>query len=113
MAFRRAETLLCPLLMSSPSQTLTPYKGVYVIEGDIISPQIPDTDPDGQAFRRWSEVAETASGAIGQPFYVSPLLERQATADQKERKIDLLDHLFEGGGLKPPNTSFEASKRPV
>ena len=98
--------MACGGLATLSAALLHPLQGCKVV-------LFPDTDPEGHAFRRWCEVAETASGAIGQPFYVSPLLERQATADQKERKVDLVDYLFEGGGLKPPNASFEASKRPV
>ena len=59
----------------------------------------PDTDPDGIAYRRWYEAAQLV---MQQPFwedsppiYVSPLLEQQATAEQKQRKIDLVDFLFE------------------
>ena len=59
----------------------------------------PDTDPDGNAFKRWSEAATTV---MQQPFWedsppirVSPLLELHASSDQKSRKIDLVDFLYE------------------
>jgi len=59
----------------------------------------PDTDPDGIAYRRWYEAAQLV---MQQPFwedsppiYVSPLLEQQATAEQKQRKIDLVDFIYE------------------
>ena len=55
----------------------------------------PDTDPDGIAYRRWYEAAQQV---MQQPFwedsppiYVSPLLERHATPEQKTAKIDLID----------------------
>ena len=59
----------------------------------------PDTDPDGTAFRRWHD---TARLTMAQPYWehcppirVSPLLELQATPEQKARKIDLIDFRFE------------------
>jgi hypothetical protein len=62
----------------------------------------PDTDPEGVAYKRWYEAAQRV---MQQPFwedsppiYVSPILEQQATTEQKERKIDLVDFLFEGVG---------------
>ena len=58
----------------------------------------PDTDPDGIAFRRWTDAATTV---MQQPFWedsppirVSPLLELHANSEQKARKIDLVDFLF-------------------
>ena len=58
----------------------------------------PDTDPDGIAFRRWSEAATLV---MQQPFWedsppirVSPLLETHTTPEQKQAKIDLIDFLF-------------------
>lgn len=60
----------------------------------------PDTDPDGIAFRRWSEAAGLVMRSVfwegSPPIRVSPILELHATADQKRRKIDLVDFLFEG-----------------
>ena len=59
----------------------------------------PDTDPDGIAFKRWSDAAILV---MQQPFWedsppirVSPLLETHATSEQKLAKIDLIDFLFE------------------
>ena len=54
----------------------------------------PDTDPDGKAFDRWRQVAKEASRHTLFPVYVSPLLERQATPQQKAAKIDIVDYLF-------------------
>jgi hypothetical protein len=59
----------------------------------------PDTDTDGIAFRRWTAAAKTVMESSfwedSPPIRVSPLLELHATPDQKQRKIDLLDYLFE------------------
>ena len=59
----------------------------------------PDTDPDGIAFKRWSDAADLV---MQQPFWedsppirVSPVLELHASPSQKSRKIDLIDFLFE------------------
>lgn len=61
----------------------------------------PDTDPDGIAFRRWSEAADLVMHQLfwedSPPIRVSPLLEQHATAEQKQRKIDIVDFLFETG----------------
>lgn len=55
----------------------------------------PDTDPEGKAYARWKTVAEEASRHSLYPVYVSDLLEQKATAEQKARKIDIADYLFE------------------
>ena len=59
----------------------------------------PDTDPDGIAFRRWSEAAELVMHQLfwedSPPIRVSPLLELHATVEQKQRKIDIVDFMFE------------------
>ena len=55
----------------------------------------PDTDPDLTAYTRWYEVAQEARRLYGLDISVSPLLEQRATPEQKERKIDLVDYLFE------------------
>jgi hypothetical protein len=59
----------------------------------------PDTDPEGVAYKRWCEAAERV---MGQPFWedslpirVSNVLERHASPEQKARKIDLVDFLFD------------------
>ena len=58
----------------------------------------PDTDPDGIAFRRWSEAATLVMNQVfwedSPPIRVSPLLETHATSEQKQAKIDLIDFLF-------------------
>ena len=59
----------------------------------------PDTDPEGVAYKRWCEAAERV---MQQPFWedsppirVSNVLERHALPEQKARKIDLVDFLFD------------------
>ena len=58
----------------------------------------PDTDPDGIAFKRWSEAATLVMNQVfwedSPPIRVSPLLEIHATPEQKQAKIDLIDFLF-------------------
>ena len=54
----------------------------------------PDTDPDLKAYTHWYEVAHEARRLYGCNVTVSPLLELNATPEQKQRKIDLVDYLF-------------------
>lgn len=74
----------------------------------------PDTDPTGQAYKHWYDAAQEV---MRQPFWegsppirVSPILELNATPDQKARKIDLVDYLFESRTLTLPNASDSAVK---
>lgn len=63
----------------------------------------PDTDPEGLAFRRWSEAAQTVMSQLfwedSPPIHVSNLLERHASPSQKSRKIDIADFYLES--IKP------------
>ena len=56
----------------------------------------PDTDPEGTAYRRWCEAAQTVQQQLWwedcQPIYVSPFLEQHASLEQKQRKIALIDY---------------------
>ena len=70
------------------AQKLFPLKGRRII-------LLPDTDPDGKAYATWYHVMLEAQRLLGQPIHLSPLLERKATAEQKQRKIDILDFVFE------------------
>ena len=54
----------------------------------------PDTDPDVTAYTRWYHVAREARRLYGCNISVNPLLEQRATPEQKQRKIDLVDYLF-------------------
>ena len=59
----------------------------------------PDTDPEGRAFRTWYDATQQVMRSFfwprHNPIRVSPLLELHATEDQKRRKIDLVDFIFE------------------
>ena len=61
----------------------------------------PDTDPEGTTYRRWYEAAQLVMQQSfwedSPPIRVSSLLEQHATEEQKSRKIDLVDYLFESG----------------
>ena len=59
----------------------------------------PDTDTDGTAYTTWYKVMLEAQHLLGQTIHLSPLLEQKATADQKRRKIDLVDYLEESSHL--------------
>lgn len=65
----------------------------------------PDTDPDGIAFKRWSDISKEVMNSIfwedSPPIRVSPILEQHATPDQKQRKIDLVDFLFDSCQPQP------------
>lgn len=59
----------------------------------------PDTDPDQRAYRCWYDAAQKVMNSFfwprGNIIRVSPLLELHATEEQKRRKIDLVDYIFE------------------
>ena len=65
----------------------------------------PDTDPDGRAFREWYNAAQQVMQSFFWPRHniirVSPILELRATEEQKSRKIDLVDFLFESSVQTP------------
>lgn len=59
----------------------------------------PDTDTDGQTYKAWQAIAEAAQENFKYPIRVSDILERSATAEQKEEKIDLVDYLFSNDAI--------------
>jgi hypothetical protein len=61
----------------------------------------PDTDTDGKAYTRWYDIVHEARRLYGIDITVSSLLERRATPEQKQRKIDLIDFLFDSPSLNP------------
>ena len=76
--------------------------GLYELTADKLFPLrhhrvvlFPDTDPDLQAYTRWYHVAQETRRLYGINVSVSPLQEQRATPEQKQRKIDLIDYLFE------------------
>ena len=54
----------------------------------------PDTDPEFKAYTRWYDIAQQARRQYDLDITVSSLLERCATPEQKQQKIDLVDFLF-------------------
>lgn len=68
-------------------EPLTPYRIII----------FPDTDEKGEAFRQWNKIALEAQRQyeFRYPIRVSSLLENNATTDQKQRKIDLVDYIFQ------------------
>jgi hypothetical protein len=78
--------------------------GLQAFKAELLAPLVdykvvifPDTDPTGDAFRQWSQVATEAQRLykFRYPLRVSPLLESHASPEQKQRKIDLVDYLYE------------------
>ena len=55
----------------------------------------PDTDTDGTAYRHWTDMAEKISREMDQKINVSNILEKYASAEQKENKIDIADWITE------------------
>lgn len=78
--------------------------GLQMFKPELLAPMVnhkvvifPDTDETGETFKTWSDIAQQASKLyfFQYPLRVSTILELQATPDQKSRKIDLVDFLFE------------------
>lgn len=67
---------------------------LYALKGRKII-LFPDTDEHHQAYDTWYKIRKRAEYLLGQRIYLSPLLEQQATNDQKRRKIDIVDFYFE------------------
>ena len=55
----------------------------------------PDTDEQHKAYDTWYKVSKEAQFLLWQPIHLSPILEQNATPDQKRRKIDIVDYYFE------------------
>ena len=78
--------------------------GLQAFKAELLAPLVdykviifPDTDSTGDTYRQWSQVASEAQRLykFRYPLRVSPLLESHATPEQKLRKIDLVDYLYE------------------
>ena len=78
--------------------------GLQMFKPQLLKPLVnhkviifPDTDEKGEAFRSWTTVAQQATKqyTFRYPLRVSPLLEFHATEEQKRRKIDIADYIFE------------------
>ena len=81
--------LCCGGLQSFRPELLSPLVNYKVII-------FPDTDSTGDTYRQWSQVATEAQRLykFRYPLRVSRLLEDHASPEQKQRKIDLVDFLF-------------------
>lgn len=78
--------------------------GLQMFKPELLAPLVnhkivifPDTDETGDAYRQWRDVATEAQRlyTFRYPLRISRILEDHATPDQKSRKIDLVDYLFE------------------
>ena len=78
--------------------------GLQMLKPELLTPLanhkvtvFPDTDGEGRAFKDWLNITRKTTGLypFKYPIRVSPLLELKASPDQKRRKIDLVDFLFE------------------
>lgn len=84
--------------------------GLQMFKPELLAPLVnhkvvifPDTDETGEAYNTWLTVLQQAQRQYNfkYPLRISPLLELHATPDQKVRKIDLIDFLFEGKPSRP------------
>lgn len=84
--------------------------GLQMFKPELLAPLVshkvmifPDTDETGDAFRQWFTVCQEAQRLykFRYPLRISRLLEDHATMNQKQRKIDLVDYLFENSACKP------------
>ena len=53
----------------------------------------PDTDPEGEAFKKWYDIAWCARCELEMDIAICNVLEENATPEQKEAKIDLVDFI--------------------
>jgi hypothetical protein len=74
-------------------EALTPEALFPLRERKVIL--FPDTDETGETYKKWYAIAQSAQRLLGQPIFVSSFLELHATPEQKSRKIDLVDYLYE------------------
>ena len=78
--------------------------GLQMFKPELLAPLVnhkvvifPDTDETGEAYKQWLTILQQAAKLypFKHPLRISNLLELHATPDQKQRKIDLVDYLFE------------------
>ena len=67
----------------------------------------PDTDTTGETFDKWRNIAWQAKVALGMDIIVSDVLEKNATPEQKEAKIDIADFLAEDNTADEDETTSE------
>ena len=83
----------CLWLAAGGLNELTPAK-LFPLRGRRII-LFPDTDTERKAYTTWYKVMLEAQRLLGNPIHLSSILEQRATREQKERKIDLVEFLFE------------------
>ena len=78
--------------------------GLQMFKPELLAPLVnhkvmvfPDTDETGATYKAWQDIVQQASKhyPFHYPIRISPILEVHASAEQKKRKIDLIDLLFE------------------
>lgn len=78
--------------------------GLQMFKAELLEPLVnhkvvifPDTDETGNAYKAWLKVLQQAQRqyAFRFPLRISRLLEDHATPEQKARKIDIVDYLFD------------------
>lgn len=53
----------------------------------------PDTDPEGETYKKWYDIAWRAMSELEMKISICDVLEKNATPEQKEAKIDLVDFI--------------------
>ena len=53
----------------------------------------PDTDPEGETYKKWYDIAWRARCELEMEIAICDVLEKNATPEQKEAKIDLVDFI--------------------
>ena len=78
--------------------------GLQMFNAELLAPLVnhkvvilPDTDETGEAYNKWLTVLKQAQRqyVFKYPLRISRLLEDHASAEQKKRKIDIIDFLYE------------------
>ena len=78
--------------------------GLQMFKPELLAPLVnhkvmvfPDTDETGATYKAWQDIVQQAAKhySFHYPIRISPILEVHASAEQKRRKIDLIDLLFE------------------
>ena len=78
--------------------------GLHMFKAELLAPLVdykvvifPDTDETGEAFKQWLTVLRQAQQQypFKYPLRISRLLEYHASPEQKQRKIDIVDFIFD------------------
>lgn len=78
--------------------------GLQMFNAELLAPLVnhkvvilPDTDETGETYNKWLTVLKQAQRqyVFKYPLRISRLLEEHASAEQKKRKIDIIDFLYE------------------